>query len=358
MAPIAKLALVQLIIFVVGLVCIELILRYVAPLPVHGGTYYTRNGAAVRVARDEFRLKPNLEVTHKASEFSAQIHTNELGYRKLAKESSTPQYIFLGDSFTFGHGVSDEETFSYLFCASQGLVCLNLGRSGTSTFDQLRVLKYALNAYHIRPKVVVLVMLTACWISQSGNDLGDNLRDHRATRKTRSSYADARPSHPQAALEQDKAASDNLSKTSKTSFTKRVQRWIGNFEITKRAMLAFSSRLKSSLYTCSDQETIDSALAATKVALNELERLATEFDFDVKVFSIHPYQELDGAFRKTQGDLLNILPTTFEYFGTGDSFRKAHYFPYDGHFNPSGHANMAALMERRLIKKKSENPPR
>ena len=51
-------------------------------------------------------------------------------------------------------------------------------------FAQLRVLKFAIDAYHVRPKTVVLVMLTACWISQSGNDLGDNLKHYRAKKKT------------------------------------------------------------------------------------------------------------------------------------------------------------------------------
>ena len=107
-----------------------------------------------------------------------------------------------------------------------------------------------------------------------------------------------------------------------------------------------------------DQETIDPAIAATQEALNELERLATKFDFDVKVFSIHPYQELNSTFRKTQGDLGTVMPKAFKYIGTGEYFRKAHYFPYDGHFNSSGHANMAAVIESRLTGKNSEIPSR
>ena len=320
MVQTAKLALVQLIILLVGLVCIELILRYFAPLPVHGGTYYARDGSPVRVALDENRLKPNLELTHKASEFLVQISTNELGYRKLTNESSAPQYAFLGDSFTFGHGVSDKETFSDLFCTAQGLACLNLGRSGTSTFDQLRVLEYALDVHQIRPKVVVLVMLTSCWISQSGNDLGDNLKQYRTGNKDKNGSFEnpnTPTSVPQAALAQ--VASDGLSRNRrpKDDPIKRVQRWIGNFEITKRAMLVLSSQLKNHVFACSDQETIDAAIAATQVALNELERLATEFGFEVKVFSIHPYQELDGSFRKNSTQSARRYADDFRVFRNG-----------------------------------------
>lgn len=131
--------------------------------------------------------------------------------------------------------------------------------------------------------------------------------------------------------------------------SKWVQRWLGGLEITKRAMLIVTGKIKSALYACSDQKTIDWSIFATRVALNELERLSAEYNFDVKVFSIHPYQELDAAFRKTEQSLRTAMPNTFEYFGTGDQFKKARYFPYDGHFNADGHANMATSMERSLV---------
>lgn len=354
MRHIAKLAFVQALIFMIGLVCIELALRYIKPLPVHGGSYHARDGKAVRVAQDSFRLKPNLEVTHVSSEFSALIHTNELGYRKLDKESTTPQFLFLGDSFTFGHGVADDETFSNIFCNTHDLTCLNLGRSGTSTFDQLQVLKYAIDFYQVRPKTVALVMLTACWIGQSGNDLGGNLSHYNSKQNTSSLDVSAVRAISayfiEAAFAQQTAATVMRSEdpTLMNSPIKTIQRWVGNFEITKRTMLILSGRLKRYLYECSDQETIDSAMAVTQIALNELERLATEHQFDVKVFAIHPYQELDGSYRKTESELHTVMPKTFEYIMTGERFHKEHYFQYDGHFNAAGHANMASIIQNDL----------
>jgi len=120
-------------------------------------------------------------------------------------------------------------------------------------------------------------------------------------------------------------------------------------------MLILSSRLKSGLYACSDHETIASAIAATQVALNELKRLAAKHHFNIKVFSIHPYQELDGAFHKTESNLRALMPKTFEYIGTGERFRKKHYFPYDGHFNAAGHVNMASIIQSSLAGVQPEN---
>jgi len=355
---IAKLALVQMLIFAVGLACAEIALRYILPLPVHGGTYHADGGKSVRIANDRFRLKPNLDVTHVASEFSAQIRTNELGYRKQVNESTAPDYLFLGDSFTFGHGVSDQDTFASIFCEENKHTCLNLGRSGTNTFSQLQVLKYAIDARGIRPKTVILVMLAACWINQSGNDLGDNLKHYRSKNNSSAPgiaaarFAGTAPLSSTSAKEAVSADQKSAASQLTNSLLKNIQSWLGEFEITKRTMLIVSSRLKSSLYACSAQESIDAAIASTRVALTELEQLATKHQFSVKVFSIHPYQELDGTFRKTQSNLRTAIPETFEYIATGQRFRKTHYFPYDGHFNVAGHANMAFVIERRLTEKR------
>lgn len=348
MRNIARLAFIQILIFVAGLACIELALRYFMPLPSHGGVYHSRDGKATRVVMDKFRLQPNLHVTHEAAEFSAEIHTNELGYRAMSNESMTPQFLFLGDSFTFGHGVSDDETFSSIFCTTNNLSCMNLGRSGTSTFDQVRILKYAIETYNVQMKTVVLVMLTACWIDQSGNDLGENLSHYRKKQKKKSPGVTTAPSPTSWFIKSAHAQQAN-NPAPKNDLTKTIQHWIGNLEITKRTMSILSSQLKATLYACSDQDTIDSAMSATRVTLDKLERLSIKHHFDVRIIAIHPYQELAGSFRKTEDDLQRAIPGTFEYTRTGEQFSKAHYFPYDGHFNTAGHANMASILQNSLF---------
>lgn len=347
MRNIARLAFIQILIFVAGLACIELALRYFMPLPAHGGAYHSRDGKATRVVMDKFRLQPNLDVIHEAAEFSAEIHTTELGYRAMPNESMTPQFLFLGDSFTFGHGVSDDETFSSIFCTTNNLSCMNLGRSGTSTFDQVRILKYAIDTYNIQPETVVLVMLTACWIDQSGNDLGENLSHYRKKQKKKSPGVTTAPS-PEYWFIRAAHAQQANNPTPKNDLTKTIQHWTGNLEITKRIMAMLSGGLKSYLYECSDQGTIDSAITATRVTLDKLERLSIEHDIDIRILAIHPYQELDGSFRKTEDNLQQAIPETFEYIRTGEQFSKAHYFPYDGHFNTAGHANMASILQDSL----------
>ena len=326
MRQFAKIAAVQLIILLCGLAAIELALARFMPLPPHGGVYTDRAGNTVRVIKDDNVLQPNLDIVHAASEFRARIHTNALGYRAMSKESLRPDFLFLGDSFTFGHGVPDDEVFAEVFCKTREFACLNLARSGTDTFDQVRILRHGFEALNIRPKTVVLTMLAACWLGVAGNDLGDNLRRARSGQSALRAVVHAGMLPP---------AGDIL---------KTLQQWVGNFEIVKRVMLIATGSVKASVYGCSDQSELDAAVNATKGALAPLAALAEQYGFEVAVVVVHPYQELELAYAGTEATVASALPQSFKCMGTGARLRKSDYYAYDGHFNASGHAKVATMI--------------
>ena len=328
----ARTVAIQAAIFLCGLVAVELALRLFFPLPPHGGEYRDANGNAARIARDADTLEPGLDVRHIASEFAARIRTDERGYRKMSRESTEPQFLFIGDSFTFGHGVPDDEVFSEVFCSKRGTACLNLGRSGTNTFDQVRLLRYGIDKYQLRPRTVVLTMLTACWLGVAGNDLGDNLTFYRSVKRSDSGDGPIRPARA--------SLGPSLTDTLRT-----LQSWLGGFEITKRAMTVASSGLKAGVYACSEPGEIDAAASATSAALGELAQLAERYGFQVKVVVIHPFQDLVGGFRTSEVAVSQALPRGFGCIQTGGKFRTEHYFPYDGHFNASGHVNLASILD-------------
>jgi hypothetical protein len=342
-----KVVFIQLILFAVGIVGVELALAYFMPLPVHGGMYVDRKGDLVHLPHNELVLKANLDVTHVSSEFSSRIRTNGLGYRKIDNESDKPEVVFLGDSFTFGHGVTDQEVFPSIFCVKSNLTCQDLGRSGTDTFDQLRILGYALDHYGMRPKTVVVVVMAACALDSYGNDIGEN---HRHDPRSKSS---ALPPDPASAPRRAIAAASPApaiahGPLTEESLVKKLQRMLGNYEIAKRIMLIAASGLKRGLYRCSDDQQLETAIKATGAALAELEKMAAKFDFKVKVFTVHPYQELDGSFQTTEKYVSGVIPRSFEYFPTARRFRKEDYYAYDGHLNARGHATMAAAIEASL----------
>ncbi len=361
MREFAKVALVNLVILLCGLVAIELILELFAPLPVPGGEYHDRNGKAVHVALDQDTLQPNLEVIHSAPEFSARIRTNERGYRKMSKESATPEFLFLGDSFTFGHGVADNEVASEIFCRARDVACLNLGRSGTDTFDQLRILRRAIDVQQIRPKTVVLIMLAACWLRVAGNDLGDNLSDYRNGARGEHDGAGQRMNADLRPVGEGSNGTMRLMRAgvvpSAGDVAKTLQGWLARFEITKRVMLIVSGGLRSNLYACSEKSELDAAANATRVALDGLVRLSDDHRFKLDIFLVHPYQELAGTFPTTQAVVRQALPKGVACFATAAQFTKDDYYLYDGHFNARGQAKLASILERALTADASEQRP-
>src|SRR5262249_54622597 len=90
-------------------------------------------------------FEPNSEFLVTSDEFVNTAHIDELGGRKVkyveGRDTSRPVLPFLGDSFTFGIGVSDDETFaSVLSEEHRELRILNLGNPGGALDDQRKTI--------------------------------------------------------------------------------------------------------------------------------------------------------------------------------------------------------------------------
>jgi lysophospholipase L1-like esterase len=126
----------------------------------------------------DFRLKPN---AHGRVTLPGVVAfswtTNSRGYRAtrefaVPKPASARRILFLGDSFTFGQGVEDHETFAAQterrlkqLCPTTELEVVNAGVPGFSTSQELALLEA--EGLALRPDVVVLAFY--------GNDPEDNL---------------------------------------------------------------------------------------------------------------------------------------------------------------------------------------
>ncbi len=77
-----------------------------------------------------WRLRPDATARHSAYEFRVVYRTDETGCRVTPAPSACDARVaVLGCSWTFGHGVGDDETFAHLLSAS-GLSCRNGGVPG------------------------------------------------------------------------------------------------------------------------------------------------------------------------------------------------------------------------------------
>jgi len=152
---------------VVGLTAAELILRWQRTQIEHSDRM-----APGLIRYDPllgWRLTPDWEGEHRHHDFQVRYRVNAEGFRGPMGPATEEAVTLLGDSFTFGLGVNEGETFAdHLNAAHPGTRFFNRGVPGYST-DQERLLLDELPA-GLRRHVLLVVYL--------GNDLIDNLRTY------------------------------------------------------------------------------------------------------------------------------------------------------------------------------------
>lgn len=115
-------------------------------------------------------LAPNWQGGHRHHDFDVGYTTNAYGFRGRFETPLGPKvrrYAFVGDSFTFGLGVNDDETFVHLLNsrAADGDFYLNFSIPGFSTDQEYLLIRR--RVFDFAPAVILL-------ITYLGNDLFDN----------------------------------------------------------------------------------------------------------------------------------------------------------------------------------------
>jgi lysophospholipase L1-like esterase len=115
-----------------------------------------------------WQMAPNWNGRHRHHDFDVRYSTNSRGLRGRwpEPEAGTRRYVFVGDSFTFGLGANDDETFvQRLGGFDPASVYLNAGVAGYSTDQEYLFLQRHLREWRA-DEVIVVVYLA--------NDLLDN----------------------------------------------------------------------------------------------------------------------------------------------------------------------------------------
>jgi lysophospholipase L1-like esterase len=119
-----------------------------------------------------FALRPGADAVHTTGEFSVLVHVNALGLRgperTVGKPPHTARILVLGDSFAFGFGVAQDETFSAeleRLLRERGLEVevLSSGVPGWSLDNELVYLRT--EGFELEPDLILL--------ASSENDLSD-----------------------------------------------------------------------------------------------------------------------------------------------------------------------------------------
>jgi len=119
------------------------------------------NGMAVR-------FKPGAEFAVVDREYRTDVHITPWGTRVTGSDGAGPEaVVFAGDSFTFGLGVDDVDTFVSRICRSTHLACLDNGIPGASLPSELNALEANLSSWGTPGRVVFVFF--------AGNDLPELL---------------------------------------------------------------------------------------------------------------------------------------------------------------------------------------
>lgn len=117
-----------------------------------------------------WRLAPLWSGKHENVDFSTEYRVNSLGFRDDSPnplDEAGQCTVVLGDSFVFGFGVAEQDTFIYRLNKEWGGTFVNCGVPGYSTDQQMLVFERVVSPW--RPARVLLVVYL-------GNDLLDNPR--------------------------------------------------------------------------------------------------------------------------------------------------------------------------------------
>src|SRR5262245_13465992 len=123
------------------------------------------------------RFKPDTQFNVKYYEYSTIVHTDQWGGRlvpDVKKADGVPVVPVLGDSFSFGLGVKDEETFINLICKNSDAAYLNLGAPGSSLPNQLDILEFRHKELGSPPLYVFVFYV--------GNDFTDMIKYYEGSR--------------------------------------------------------------------------------------------------------------------------------------------------------------------------------
>ncbi len=308
----------------IGFVALEIGSRYTIPLA-PGVRNIDLNGVPIsQISDHQYRLPSNLKFRQTSAEFDTTVSINRVGNR-VSGTSGQPDIVFVGDSFTFGQGLSDQETFPYIYCTQTKTPCANVARSGTGTGSQVDILRHYIESEGWRPRHVKLFMLAMTRSMMSGNDLEENLWYTTAS-------GPSSPTHVPTAGNQ----AVNL---------RRIV--LANLNIARVLYFYLAPTVRAYFSPGVDAVHVSQALDATKTQLGRLDQLSLKYGFSYRIYLLHPMQDiLRGTDRETFETLAKLIPNT-KIVPTADLFRDNptnYYFSYDGHFNSAGSRKIADML--------------
>lgn len=322
---------------VVGLLGAELLVRVVHPIS-DGRDNVTLQGEPITSW-----FEPGSVYRQVSNEYDARTTITPQGHRVPGTPGS-PDVIFIGDSFTYGWGIDDENTFVGIYCARTGRSCANLGMPGTGTGKQLNRLEQFLDANHWQPREVKLVFFGMSGAWSAGNDFVDNY-DEREMVTAIDAALDGNGQDASAAasaITPAAAAQGNVEEPRRVGLVERIismqSAILGRSNLMRLAKFYWGPLLKSLLVVEPGEERVTQALHYTRLNLKRLAAMSKSRGFTYSIYLIVPVQDvIRRSFPQTLEALSSVasvpITSTAELF-VDDPV--SYYYAYDGHINTKG----------------------
>ena len=335
-AVVVNIALTSISVFLV-LVVVEVASRFIFPVSPGVRTVSLTGEPIETIMANGYRHRAGLQFRQLSDEFDARVTIDQFGNR-IPEPLDSPDIIFLGDSFTFGHGLNDDETFAFIYCAQTGDSCANLGRSGSGTLVQVGVLKHYLETEKWRPRKVKLFVLAMTAHLASGNDLLDNYY-FRRVKEVKAEAVDEN-----AALR----ATQSVKAPFHIDIWLRLRRWsLAHLNMARLVYFRFAPALRLALATSPSEETLELALEATREAFHGIRALGVEYGFNLSIYIVHPVQDIAGGTDEETTAMIRGISGGLDIVSTATLFKenpKRYYFGFDGHLNTQGARRIADFL--------------
>lgn len=322
--PFAKRLMGNLLALFIGLM-IALLIGEIASrliMPIFPGSLkLDKNGDPLEI----HSVEPGAVYRQYSEEFDALTTITRDGYR-VPEVQGDPDIVFIGDSFTFGQGLQDDDTFIMQYCNQARLKCMNLGVPGMGTITEVERLQKYLTDYKIHPKKVYLSMLVMTSFLGAGNDLNDNLQ---TMAQREDDHGDVHEEEPQSGLRQ---LADTAFKYSNLA---RVLKFY------------FMPAIKNMIVIEPEKDRLQEALKLTQEQLAKLDALSKQYHFDYKIILFHPVQDISrGSYKETIRQIQAIAP--IPVVSSAEILQpdpNQYYFSLDGHFNKQGSQKIVELLK-------------
>lgn len=314
----------------VSLVMVEGLLT--AFVPLYGG----RDNVAMDGTPVKEWFPPSTVYRQLTNEYDARTTITDKGHR-VPGTIGNPDVVFLGDSFTYGFGLQDDETFASIYCARLERACANLGWPGSGTEKQVTRLTQFIDRWQWRPREVKLFVFAMSGSWSAGNDFVDNFNYARRIG----------PDATSAPVTEDGLDSNA---PQRPTFASRI---IGSQEfllersnLVRRIKYHWGPLLKTALVDAPSEQRFQEALRHTKEGLLRFDALSRRVGFDYQIYLIVPVQDITRrTYEQTLAALNSVsprpaIPTAQLFLDQPETF----YYAYDGHLNPKGAQRVAEFL--------------